>query len=303
MQGINGLPVAQIEARVVRYTALTGLTTMGRQAEAHARTLERAERDRLRNAERGLQRSAYRMDPTIRAPHARAAALAGLFDASLALLKGAQMLSKPDARTSWEMVGATLQGVGSIMDWRAKAYEETILKGVQGTNVFKVKAMQESMDALNALTLKGMRLTALKFLGPAALISMVLDGMDAFKYWSQKRIGMSLAQSASALGTAFTVAGSIGAMFALPGTFWAVVAAGLGVLGAVLVIGALIAMWIFSEEDWVTWLREIPLSKNRKEKISVDAKTGEPIYGKPRKPGHADLQTTLQKLADAQAAI
>ena len=55
----------------------------------------------------------------------------------------------------------------------------------------------------------------------------------------------------------------------------------------VLAVVALIAIWILSEDEWVTWLRDNPLNLKRKG----------------LKPVHDNLQDTLQQLANAQGAV
>ena len=64
------------------------------------------------------------------------------------------------------------------------------------------------------------------------------------------------------------------------------VAAILGMIGAVLTLASVVAVMLLKEEDWVTWLRDNPLNKQRKG----------------QKPIQEDLRDTLQKLANAQAA-
>ena len=67
---------------------------------------------------------------------------------------------------------------------------------------------------------------------------------------------------------------------------WGTIACALGLVGAVLTLVAVIGMWIFSVPKWKEWLQDMPLNKQNKGK----------------KPGFADLQETLQKLANAIAA-
>lgn len=134
-------------------------------------------------------------------------------------------------------------------------------------------------------------MTAFKFLAPAAVLSAVLDGSDAWKSWRRGSDALSLAQAVSAVGTVFTIGGTAaGVLAAGMGTgavIWSAVAATLGLLGAVLAIGAAIFILMLSEDQWVTWLHDIPLNKERRGK--------EPI--------HKDLQETLQTLTNAQSAL
>ena len=67
---------------------------------------------------------------------------------------------------------------------------------------------------------------------------------------------------------------------------WSTAAATLGLIGAVLVLGAFVAVSILHEDEWLTWLQDNPLNITRKG----------------QKPIHTNLQSTLQQLANAQAA-
>ena len=287
MKTVQGLPVPQVEAKLTRYLVSLGLTTLGRTAAQYAGTLSQANRDRLRNAERGLSNAANRADAFKAAPNARAAALAGLLDVSFAIIKGTQFQTKMDARTGAELVGNILQGIGSLADWRAKAYEETVFKGVEGRNLFATPGMQATFDELQALQLKGLRLTAFKFLLPAALISAFFDGIDAWTSGQRGNYAVMAAQIASVAGTVFTVVSTGVAVFAIGNASLLAVAAVLGLIGAVLTVVAVIAVLLLKEDDWITWLRDNPLSLKRKGK----------------KPIHNNLGDTLQKLANAQSGI
>jgi hypothetical protein len=66
----------------------------------------------------------------------------------------------------------------------------------------------------------------------------------------------------------------------------AATAATLGLIGAALTLVAVVAIILLKEDEWLTWLRDNPLNKERKG----------------QKPIHDDLKDTLQKLANAQAA-
>ena len=287
MQTVNGLPVLQAEAKLVRYIVSLGLTTLGRSAAQYAGSLSQAARDRVRNAERGLSRAAHKADAFTAAPNARAAALAGLLDVGFAIIKGCQLKIKMDARTAWELIGNVFQAVGSLSDWKAKAYEETIFKGIEAHNLFSAKGMTESFDKLKAAHLKALRMTAFKFLGPAALFSAFFDGYDAWQSFKRETYMLMLAQLTSIVGTLFTIAGTGVAVYSIGNSALMALAAVFGLIGAVLTLTAVIAVLILKDDDWITWLRDGPLNVDRKEK--------EPI--------HANLKDTLQKLANAQAAI
>ena len=287
MKTVQGLPVPQVEAKLTRYLVSLGVTTLGRTAAQYAGTLSQANRDRLRNAERGLSNAANRADAFKAAPNARAAALAGLLDVSFAIIKGTQFQTKMDGRTGMELVGNILQGIGSLADWRAKAYEETVFKGIEGRNLFSTPGMQATLDELQALQLKGLRLTAFKFLLPAALISAFFDGIDAWTSGQRGSYAVMAAQIASVAGTVFTVVSTGVAVFAIGNASLLAVAAVLGLIGAVLTVVAVIAVLILKEDDWITWLRDNPLNLKRKGK----------------KPIHNNLGDTLQKLANAQSGI
>ncbi|AMP39720.1 T6SS effector BTH_I2691 family protein [Ralstonia solanacearum] len=287
MQTVQGLPVPKVEAKLTKYLVSLGLTTLGRTAAQYAGALSQANRDRLRNAQRGLSNAASKVDAFKAAPNARAAALAGLLDVSFAVLKGSQFQTKLDARTGVELVGNILQGIGSLADWRAKAYEETVFKGVRGRNLFTAPGMQMTLDELQALQLRGLRMTAFKFLLPAAIISAFWDGMDA---WASRQRGQNVlmaAQVASVVGTVFTVASTGLAVFAVGNSSLLAAAAVLGLIGAVLTVVAVIVVLLLKESEWVIWLRDNPLNLKRKGK----------------RPIHKNLGDTLQGLANAQAAI
>lgn len=304
LSGINALPKSALEARLVQHLALAGMSTLGstvqkETAQLRADVAENAKRIALRAKK--LQEAA---DPTTRAgkaaalsrarhaaPGTRAAMLGGFFDMGSAVIKGNQFGTKLDARSGFDLVGQTLQGIGSLYDWRAKAYEETLYKGVKGTDLYRYKALSEGLDAVKAAHLKSLRLTAFKFLAPAAVFSGVLDGMDAWNSLKRGNDALFLAQTASALGTAFTITGTGAAIFATSigagASAWAAAAATLGLLGAVFTIGATVAILLLSEDKWITWLRDIPLNKERKG----------------QKPVHEDLAETLQELSNAQGAL
>lgn len=300
LTGINALPKSALEARLVQHLALAGMSTMGSTVQKETARLkvdvaENAKRIALRAKK--LQGAA---DPGTRAgraaalerarsaaPGTRAAMLGGLFDMSSAIIKGSQFGTKLDLRSGFDLIGQTLQGIGSLYDWRAKAYEETLFKGVKGTDLYKYKALSEGLDAMKAAHLKSLRLTAFRFLGPAAVFSVVLDAIDAGTSRDRGQKWLSRAQAASALGTTFTILGTGAAIIGVESAAWAAAAATLGLVGAVLAIGAAIFILLLSEDKWITWMRDIPLNKERKG----------------QKPIHKDLQETLQELINAQSAL
>lgn len=285
MQGINGLPGKQFEAAIMRYVVRVSLVAMGKKSAEQAASLAQAERDRVRNAQRAMESRSFRVDFRARAPGARAAALAGIMDTGFAILKGWQLTAKVDARSGMEMTQNMLQAVGSIMDWRAKVYEETIYKGLRAHEIFTAPGMQATMSRLQVSQLRALRISAAKFLIPAAIIGAFFDFMDAIKSIDRGQWLLGSAQLVSALGAVFTVVGT--GVAALSTGAWATVAAVLGVVGVVLAVVALIAIWILSEDEWVTWLRDNPLNLKRKG----------------LKPVHDNLQDTLQQLANAQGAV
>ncbi|ANJ75402.1 hypothetical protein K6V72_16025 [Ralstonia insidiosa] len=287
METVKGLPVPQVEAKLTRFIVSLGVTTLGRTAAQYAGTLAQANRDRVRNVERGLSRGASKADVFKAAPNARAAALAGLLDVSFAIIKGSQFQTKMDARTAIELVGNILQGIGSLSDWKAKAYEETIFNGIKAHNLFSAPGMKETFEGLQAFQLKALRMTAFKFLGPAALISAGLDVFDAWTSGKRGSYTLMAAQITSVAGTVFTVIGTGVAVFSIGNSALIAMAAVLGLIGAVLTAAAVIAVLILKEDDWITWLRDNPLSLSRKGK----------------KPIHGNMGDTLQKLANAQSGI
>ena len=60
----------------------------------------------------------------------------------------------------------------------------------------------------------------------------------------------------------------------------------IALLGAVLTMGAVVAILLLKEKEWMDWLKDIPLNKKRKG----------------LKPIHKSLQETLQRYANAQAS-
>ena len=95
------------------------------------------------------------------------------------------------------------------------------------------------------------------------------------------------AQITSVAGTVFTVIGTGVAVFSIGNSALIAMAAVLGLIGAVLTAAAVIAVLILKEDDWITWLRDNPLSLSRKGK----------------KPIHGNMGDTLQKLENAQSGI
>ncbi len=109
-------------------------------------------------------------------------------------------------------------------------------------------------------------MTAFKFLGPAALISAGLDVFDAWTSGKRGSYTLMAAQITSVAGTVFTVIGTGVAVFSIGNSALIAMAAVLGLIGAVLTAAAVIAVLILKEDDWITWLRDNPLSLSRKEK-------------------------------------
>ena len=287
VQGLNGLPASQIEAKILRFAALTSLSSLGTTAAEHAKTLVSADQSRLGNAERKLSIKAHQKmsgNSMRGAPAARMAALEGIFDIANAAANGFKFNAKRDMRNATEMIGSILQGTGSILDYKAKAYEETIFKAIKGTDVFNVKEMQQSMEKLNELQLQRMRLAAFKFLLPAAVISAFLDILDGRLSFNRQYFLLGVVQMAAAVGTIFTIFGVGGAAF---GVISPAVAAALGLIGGALAVIAIVAVLLLSEPEWVDWLTDSPLNKKRKGQVPI----------------HKNLQDSLQKLANAQAAI
>ena len=96
---------------------------------------------------------------------------------------------------------------------------------------------------------------------------------------------MRNAQLVGAAGTAFTITATGLAAF---GVGSAMTVAFFGFFGAALALGsAAYVMW-FKEKEWVNWLIDNPLNKQR----ANDAK-----------PLHENLQDTLQKLANVKAEV
>ena len=294
MQGVNGLPVTKVEAQVVKYVAMTGLSTLGTKAQEAVAKLTAAEQKRRVSAGRKVAAAAQGVHTAHAVPEVRAAALGATFDLALALVKGAQMGINPDQRTGVEMIGNVLQAVGSFADFRAQAYSETIFKGITGADLYKMKAYKDATSDVQVLALKGMRLTAFKFLLPAAMIGMYWDWQDGGQSAGRGNVNLAIAQYASVAGAAFTISATLAGIASIGGeatmmlsaATWGTIACALGLVGAVVTLGAVIGMWIFYVPKWKEWLQDMPLNKKN---------TG-------KKPGFENLQETLQKLANAIAA-
>lgn len=189
MRTVQGLPLLQIEVKFVRALALTGVTTMGTAAQKYvekvalSKKAEAAERARMRKATGDLQAAARAKSSGALesggARNARAAGLGAMLDVFAAVIKGYQLGVKNDGRSAGELVQQTLQGVGNLLDWRAKAYEEAIFNGVNASEFYRAKAMTTSFDGLRMENLLILRKTAFKVLLPAAVISMAFDIWDA----------------------------------------------------------------------------------------------------------------------------
>ncbi|RQO53778.1 hypothetical protein DBV14_13425 [Variovorax sp. KBW07] len=293
MQTVKNLPVLEAEARIIKFVALTGLVSMGKTAAAYAQTLSQADADRLRNATRAIEKAGRTEGMTFAregAPYVRGAAVAGVFDVANALVKGYQLSVKKDVRTSWEMAGSLMQGTGSLLDWRAKAYEVTIFEGARGESIFVATSQHAVADTVNALRLRGMRMTAFRFLLPAAMVGVYWDATDALQSGQRGNYALAAAQSASVAGAAFSITATgmaaTGALFGISAATWAMTACILGLVGAAFTVIAVVAIMFLKDEEWKDWLKDIPLNKKRRGK----------------KPVHENLKETLQKLANAQAS-
>ncbi|WPH19288.1 T6SS effector BTH_I2691 family protein [Variovorax paradoxus] len=298
--GLAALPVTRKEAQLVRYMALTGITTLGRTVENEAERLQlraddvrraqmlgRAEKlAKLSTAQKGKAGEAAMARARGAAPGSRAAMLGGVFDFGASLLKGGQLIVNPDGRTAAEVAGNVLQSIGSIADWRAKAYEETIFKGIRGVNVYKEKVLEIGLDSLNLTQLRNLQKMAFKFLLPAAMVSVWFDGMDANLSLDRRQYGLAAAQFASVAGTIFTIGATTVVAFdiSILGVSAASLGAVLGLIGAVLIVATIIAIGALKEDEWINWLSDCPLNKKKT-------------------PIHANLHETLQKLANVQADL
>lgn len=294
IQAVNGLPATQLEAIIVRYTALSGLISLGTTARKYGlqMKLPQSDQDALLHAQRKIAESAHKSDLSARAPNARAAGLAALLDLGQAILKGQQLAAKGDTRTASEMAGSILQGIGSVFDWRAKAYEETVFKGVRALDLATHTAEEAKASmVLHDLQLKKIRFTAFKFLLPAAMVSIFWDVSDAWKSKSRGNTGLARAQVTAAIGSVFVITSTLmavtGPLLIISPLAWTLAAAILGFVGATMTLAAAVAILLLKEDEWILWLRDNPLNRSRK--------------GKP--PVHQSLQDTLQQLSNAEAAV
>lgn len=302
---VKSVPASQLEGKMVHSLAVGALATLGRTAQQEIATLrtdvqENAQRIALRakklqavgNPETRKGREQALQRARRGAPGTRVAMLGSLFDLCVLVSKGGNALALQNGRSAAELGGQLLQLTGGFYALRAQAYQETIFKGARGVNIYKYKALQQGLDSINLAHLRGLRSMAFRFLGPAALVFGVLDSIDAYKSAHRGQYAVAVAQMASAVGTVFTAGGFLAGTIALgaaPATAgaWAATAALLGVVGAVLVIGSIAVLMVLSEDEWITWLRDIPLNKARKN----------------QKPIHDDLQETLQKFASVKENI
>ncbi len=284
MQSVNKLPATAAETAIVKYVALTGLPTMGKKTAAQLDQLTGAQRAKLATATSNAAPAMAR----VAVPEVRAAGLAAIFDLGLAIVKGFQLKAKPDQQTVIEMMGSALQGIGSLADLRAKILEETLYKGVKYRDLFRWKAALVGKE-VNALGLKAARLTACKFLLPAALVGIYFDVTDALASGRRGDIALSIAQWSSVFGTAFTVGSTVmiatGTAFGFSVTAWAAL---FGLVGAVLIVVAVVGVAMLRPVEWTTWLKDNPLSL---------------LPRKGGKPGHENLRETLQRLANAQKSL
>lgn len=294
VQGMRALPPTKLEARVLHFTALTGLSTFGRRAEYEVPSLAQAERDRLRNVTNKVETAARRADVnTQHVSGARSAGLSALFGISFAVLKGLQLKDKQDARTSMEMGGALMGGIANIMDYRIKAYELTIAKGQPGLNLFKAPKMVGMTDEMHAKTLKAMRVTSFKFLLPASMISVFWGAKDAWVSIKRSDVGLAAAQVLSVIGTIFSLGSSwmvlIGPIGSISPLLWGLAVAVVGGVGVVLTLGAILLIFMLQDKEWERWLKDCPLRKN------ISPLSHPPI--------HRDLKETLEALEAAQVSV
>lgn len=287
VRAVGSLPTPQLEQMLTRYTLLHSIRLLGSAAPDFAAGMAAAERDRLRNANRAIDKAALRAPVGSTAKAARAAAVGAFFDTAFAIIKGAQLGVKPDGRTGVEMIGNVLQAVGSIADWRAKIYEETVYAGVRAHDFFTKPGMQTAFDQLRASHLRALRFSAIKFLLPAALISAFFDGLDAFKSIQRRDFALAMAQAASAVSAGLAIAGTTMTAVAGAGSTALGVAAVLSLVGAVLAVASVVAIWALSDEEWENWLKDNPLRKG---------------LGR-EEPVHENLKETLQELANARSEL
>jgi hypothetical protein len=293
LQALKNGAAFEAEAKLVKFVALTGFLSMGRTAAAYAQTLKQADIDRLRNATRAIEKAGRRDGMALAlagAPHARAAAMSGVFDIANVVIKAGQLSVKKDSRTGVEMVGSLMQATGTMLDWRARAYEVTVFEGATGASIFAATSQHAVSDGVNALRLRGMQRTAFRFLLPAAMVGMFWDATDALQSHERKNYALEAAQWASVAGATFSIAATgmvaTGALFGISAATWAMTACILGLVGAVVTVAAVAAIIFLKDEEWVDWLKDNPLNIKRRGK----------------KPVHESLKETLQKLANAEAS-
>lgn len=287
MQQLNGLPVSKAEAMVARYAGLSGLITLGDTAQTEIKKLNLPldQQNALMAAKQRMVEVAHGANTKARTPRTRASALAALLDMGQAVIKYQQLKVKGDTRTVVEMGGSLLQGIGSVLDWRAKAYEETVYKAVKALDLSTADAMEKkALDTLQELQLRRLRLLAFRFLAPAALISIYWDAVDAKQSKDRKQYALAAAQWASAVGTIFAITAT---GMAAVGVGSALVVSIVGIVGATLTMVSVIAIWSLKEEDWVNWLIDIPLNERNRGK----------------KPLHKNLQQSMQQFVNAKAAM
>jgi len=298
LQKVKSLPATKAEAWLVRRVALTGLVTLGGNAGKHADKMAQtqAQKARLEKAAKKMESVAIKSSQgTAKAAvgEVRVAALGAVLNLGIAVMRGYQVQANATARGASELVGDLLQTVAGVADFRASAYEKTIYSALRSEDIYKATAWKGALSEVNAMQLRALRMTAFRFALPAALISIWWDASDAWTSGKRKDYALMTAQIAGVVGTIFTVAGiyagiaSLSAATAAGAAAWATAATVLGLVGAVIAVGVIVAIMILKEEEWVYWLKDNPLNKERK---------GQP-------PIHDNLMDTLQKLANVKAEL
>lgn len=194
----------------------------------------------------------------------RASSMAGVFDLFVLVTKVSKAARTRDGRSVAEAMGQTLQAMGSLLDVRAKMYEELVFKDV-AKQAKGSKVIHAAQGKLNEQQLRLLRLSALRVLAGAAVVSVFWDGVDLKEASARGQTGLALSYGANILGTVslitstgFGVAAATGKVYAMgsitvsASTFAAIA----GYIGAVIVIGVVsYQIWI-KESEWETWLRD-----------------------------------------------
>lgn len=196
-----------------------------------------------------------------------------------------RIAEKLDGRALLDSFSSLMGGVGEVLGYRAKVFEETVLKGTHGVDLYGRRVNDVAKELAEAHWMR-LKVTAFKFAGPALLIGVALDAVDFMR--SRERLNRELArgQFASAAGGTFAFFGLLATTFGW-GEAVVIAAAVLNIVAAVLIIAGFALTLAFSQDKWIDWLQDCPLNRERAGK--------EPL--------HHNLRETLECFVAARAEL